>query len=101
VSSFSLVRNFEYRHTEGSVGCHHRAIKKDFALSEELSDIARVVFHQEPLFIRHVLREGGPGWDQLEKVMLLVLANTMIAGATLGRTSNIGVCKLQGFFDQR
>jgi hypothetical protein len=53
---------------EKFVGCDHRAIKKNYTCREVVMRIAHMVLHQELLFIRHVLGECRPRWDQLDEI---------------------------------
>lgn len=75
---FPLVHYLEYPQTESSTGSHHRTIKKQLAGVKALPEIVAVLIHQGPLWVSDVPREGRPGRNQLEIVMLFVHGENII-----------------------
>jgi hypothetical protein len=76
---FLFVHDLEDSQTGSSTGSHHRTIEKQRAAVKALPEIRAVFFHQGPLSISDVPREGRPGRYQFEIVMLFVHGENIIA----------------------
>jgi len=67
-----FVRDLQDRDTKGAAGCHHRAIRQQFAGGKLLFALSAMLTHQSLFLFGHIRRKCRSRRNQLEVVMPFV-----------------------------